>query len=732
MKWLVTAEDLRDEDRPRVGGKAFALVRLARAGFCVPRTICVTTDAYHEYVDRVGLRERILLELHRKDFADMRWEEVWDCATRIRNLFLQKPMPPALKADLSQAIQSLFAGRAVAVRSSAPDEDAAGSSFAGLHESFVNVTGTTDILEHVQKVWASLWSDAALLYRQEIGLDVETSAMAVVIQEAVLGERSGVAFTRNPNDVDQGVVESVHGLNQGLVDGAVEPDRWILDRRGRAVVSHKAVVRKRWMRPSDSGVRLADLPADIAEQPPLSDAEALDVFDTALELEQLLQHPQDMEWTYRQDQIVVLQSRPITTLAADNPQDKRGWYLSLHRSFENLKQLRQRIEIEIIPGMIAAAEELAQQDLPRLSDAALADEIKRRWDINQAWVDLYWQDCIPFAHGVRLFGQFYNDVMRPQDPYEFVDLLVQTDMASLERNRMLEEMASLVRSHQGLSDRLKQEDFSEPGRLLSGKIDQFTEKFGYLADSQSSASEPGRKLQTLLKIVLELAAHPPPPGDTRRQKPLEEKRTAFLDRFEGTERTRAFEMLDLARASYQLRDDDNIYLGRIEAELTAALEEGRRRLRRRDGQEAGIEIAPELLAVMDNLDSSAKPNSGSCSPADEDFTLKARQLVGQPAGSGIARGKARVITHAADLADFKHGEVLVCDAVDPNMTFVVPLACGIIERRGGMLIHGAIIAREYGLPCVTGVPDATAFIKTGDEITVDGFLGIVTINSGEL
>jgi pyruvate,water dikinase len=101
--------------------------------------------------------------------------------------------------------------------------------------------------------------------------------------------------------------------------------------------------------------------------------------------------------------------------------------------------------------------------------------------------------------------------------------------------------------------------------------------------------------------------------------------------------------------------------------------------------------------------------------------------VGQPAGPGLSRGNARVIRHHLDLQDFKNAEILVCDSVDPNMTFVIPLAAGVVERRGGMLIHGAIIAREYGLPCVTGIPDATSLIRTGDEITVDGYLGIVTI-----
>ena len=106
---------------------------------------------------------------------------------------------------------------------------------------------------------------------------------------------------------------------------------------------------------------------------------------------------------------------------------------------------------------------------------------------------------------------------------------------------------------------------------------------------------------------------------------------------------------------------------------------------------------------------------------------KVRQLVGQPAGPGLAVGRARVALHKDDLYAFVGGEILVCDSLDPTMTFVAPLAAAIVERRGGMLVHGAIIAREYGLPCVTGVPDATLEIHTGDLLTVDGFLGIVVV-----
>jgi pyruvate,water dikinase len=136
--------------------------------------------------------------------------------------------------------------------------------------------------------------------------------------------------------------------------------------------------------------------------------------------------------------------------------------------------------------------------------------------------------------------------------------------------------------------------------------------------------------------------------------------------------------------------------------------------------------------VLADLDHPKSPKTSEVESDENPLKIKPRQLIGQPAGPGIARGSARVIREHSDLADFQHGDVMVCDAVDPNMTFVVPLAAAVVERRGGMLIHGAIIAREYGLPCVTGIPDATILVQTGEDVTVDGYLGIVTVGSGEI
>jgi phosphohistidine swiveling domain-containing protein len=732
MNWIVSAENINQADRSRVGGKGYALAMLIKGGFAVSKTLCVTSETYQEYVSQTGLRERILLELNRKAFKNMRWEEIWDCATRIRNMFLRKPIPKEISGQLKEAIRTAFKGKAVVVRSSSPEEDDAASSFAGLHESYVNIQGTDAILEHISKVWASLWSDAALLYRQEIGLDVKKSAMAVVIQEIVVGDKSGVAFSKSPNDASQGVIESVYGLNQGLVDGAVEPDRWILDRREKTIISHTPAERKYWIITGESGVRLDALPEKLTNLPPLDADEARHVFGLALEAENYFKSPQDVEWTFRKRDLVVLQSRPITTLSTQKKDDSRSWYLSLHRSFENLKLLRQKIENELIPSMISAADQLARQELTEVSDRDLAAEINRRWEINQKWTNIYWEEFIPYAHGVRLFGQIYNDAMHPEDPYEFVDLLTRTEMASLERNQMLADLANWIRNNPSLAKALSAGQTEDLDPQFVEALDRFVEKFGDLTCAITGGTQCEQGSDSLYKILLEMAAHPPPETDQKPSKHKDALQDKFLSSFEGEQKKKAFELLDLARSSYQLRDDDNIYLGRIEAQLLAAVREARQRIDTYHHRGSDKKIAAELVQVVESLDHRPPFHSPYQQKPEDGFVIQARQLIGQPAGPGLAKGPARVIKHATDLTEFKHGEILICDAVDPNMTFVVPLAAGVVERRGGMLIHGAIIAREYGLPCVTGIPDVTTLIQNGDEVTVDGYLGIVTIGSSDL
>ncbi len=702
MKLTLSLREITEKDRSHVGGKGFALAAMHRSGLHVPEALCISTEAYQEYVSSTGLLAQMHMELFRKPFEEMRWEEIWDTALRIRNLFAKTPMPSELQRKLKQAIPIRFLKHPVSVRSSAPGEDAAKTSFAGLHESFVNIQGIESILEHIRLVWASLWSDRALLYRQELNLDVEKSTMAVVVQEMVFGERSGVVFGMSPVDEKQSAVEAVYGLNQGLVDGTVEPDRWILDRENGHILKHHPARREKILVPEPKGVRLGTLPNKLRNRAPLMDKEVMEVYALAMKAESFFGSPQDAEWTYRKRVLHALQARPITT-GSTSSQDQRPWYLSLHRSFDNLRGLRTKIEKELIPQMEKEAHDMSLLDLSNLSDSVLAREIRTRNQVHKEWLETYRRDCIPFAHGMRLFGKIYNDLMKPEDPFQFTALLGGAGMVSVQRNEMLAHLAELLRKDpsneacilEGKGDDCK----TEVKEVLKRVLDQF----GDLAWEKGRLGEDTNRL---LKLILQMASRSDRAKSGTAGDPIELE-NEFLSRFEEEQKPYALELLDLARASYRLRDDDNIYLGKIEGQFLAALEEGTRRIDSRSMSRIQSAETDDLLQAVQS-EAPARKTGPKARPSGrrKAFSLKSRQIVGQPAGPGMAMGKARVVLDSSDLFNFQKGEILVCDAVDPGMTFVVPLASGIVERRGGMLIHGAIIAREYGIPCVTGVPPA--------------------------
>jgi pyruvate,water dikinase len=214
----------------------------------------------------------------------------------------------------------------------------------------------------------------------------------------------------------------------------------------------------------------------------------------------------------------------------------------------------------------------------------------------------------------------------------------------------------------------------------------------------------------------------------------------LLDAVGLARRDEALDVIETGRVSWKLRDDDNLLVARLESQLLRALDvaAGRLRMVGRLSSEVrpnDAHVEPMVAALRQpsggavtlEFSAEARNAQSACTPPGE----SPRQLIGQPASPGVATGAVRCIHGRADLGKFRRGEVLVCDAIQPTMTHLVPLASAIVERRGGMLIHGAIIARELGIPCVNGVRRAAEILNNGDLVTVDGHLGIVTVGPAE-
>jgi pyruvate,water dikinase len=741
---LISLGAYKESDESVVGGKAAKTAALARAGYKVPNGFALSTWAYEAFIADAGIVTAIRMELDRKSLDEMRWEEIWDTALRLRGLFLAHPLPGALREAIVDGLGHLDPNAAVAVRSSAVGEDSAGRSFAGLHESFTDVRGTRGVEDAVRLVWASLWSDAALLYRKELGLDPERSRMAVLVQEMVDADRSGVAFAADPRGSrrDVAIIEAVPGPCSLLVDGMVDPDRWELNRLTHDVVS--------WQRGQRGD-------AD-ANEPLLARHDLERILATALSIEELFRWSPDLEWTGRSDAFTVLQARPITTVDVGEG-DKRSWYLTLRPGDGRLQALRRRVVEKLIPELEAEGQALADEALDDLDDSQLAQAIEARSQAVAKWKRIYWDEFIPFAHGVRRLATYYNDAVRPGDPYEFVGLLRDQPLLATQRNRAIGKLAHQLSSNAALRaavERLLDEHtdgllWSTFRRELAGAapgserflrdVDDLAERFLDIAyDDVRLRDEP----EPFLRNLVEMSSPPGPEAgadpDPDSGDPVRILESRLLEAVGAGRRAEALEVLETGRVSWKLRDDDNLLVARLESQSLRALETGAERLRARarligDGHVSAAHVtalvralrepSAERLVIAPSADRERSEATGG--PPSE----TPRQLVGQPASPGMATGRVRRIRSRDDLGRFRRGEVLVCDAIQPTMTHLVPLASAIVERRGGMLIHGAIIARELGIPCVNGVRGAVDSLRDGDLVTVDGHLGIVTVGDAE-
>ncbi|MGN6635179.1 MAG: PEP/pyruvate-binding domain-containing protein [Oryzihumus sp.] len=315
----VLVADLRtldDHMLGTVGGKAAHLGELVRAGLAVPPGFCVTTTAYARAIAGTDLAG-VAATLARLDPADTAGAA--EHAARAREVVLAAGMPVQVADAVVAAYESLPDGPdvPVAVRSSATAEDLPTASFAGQQDTFLNVVGTSAVLEAVRRCWASLWTDRAVTYRQVNGIDHTSVRLAVVVQRMVDAAVAGVLFTADPisGARHHAVIEASPGLGEAVVSGTVNPDRFVVDTATCAVVDRtlgdkRHVVRSR----PGGGTAHHTLPAADTVAC-LDDEQACRLARLGRQVQDHFAAPQDIEWALDgSGQVWLVQSRPITTL----------------------------------------------------------------------------------------------------------------------------------------------------------------------------------------------------------------------------------------------------------------------------------------------------------------------------------------------------------------------------------------------------------------------------------
>ena len=308
--WL---DNVRADDTGTVGGKAASLGEMTAAGLSVPPAFVVTADTYRSFIEETGVGTE-LFEAVDVDADDSR--ALAEAAERAQTLIRETPTPDPVREEIMSAYARIGEDAAVAVRSSATAEDMPTASFAGQQETYLNVTGET-LLERVRDCWASLFTQRAIYYRQEQGFDHSVVDMAVVVQEMVDADKSGVLFTSHPSTGAPVVtVEAGWGLGEAVVSGAVTPDNYVIDRVSGEVEEVSVAEKKvKHVRDAETGETVErPVPADRRKERVLSDGELSALRDLGAEIEEYYGDPQDVEWAIEDGEVYLLQSRPITTI----------------------------------------------------------------------------------------------------------------------------------------------------------------------------------------------------------------------------------------------------------------------------------------------------------------------------------------------------------------------------------------------------------------------------------
>ncbi len=285
---------LGDEDChevQRVGGKAANLSRLA-ASYRVPTGFCLTPELYHEWLESAGQGQTDSAALS-QDLMDVVSREYGEMTARCG-----------------------ITDPAVAVRSSALDEDGAGTSFAGQYDTYLNIIGSEAIADAIVKCWGSVGGDRMESYRKEHGLPADSLGVAVLVQQLVSADVSGVVFSANPisGNRDEVMINSTWGLGESLVSGKVTPDTWIVDKSDSRLKDKYSGEKGAMTILEEGGTAEVRVPRSQREAATLDADQAKEVAKLAQDLETEMGWPVDLEFAYHANDLYLLQCRPITTL----------------------------------------------------------------------------------------------------------------------------------------------------------------------------------------------------------------------------------------------------------------------------------------------------------------------------------------------------------------------------------------------------------------------------------
>ncbi|MGO3152675.1 MAG: PEP/pyruvate-binding domain-containing protein [Galactobacter sp.] len=819
------------------GGKGASLAKSAR-DLPVPGGLIVTADAYARFVG--PLKEHIAALAEGEEPAEA-----------IAELIRTTELPQGWAEEIEAAMQAIgLIDRPVAVRSSGTMEDLPGAAFAGQHDTYLGVRGPQAVAEAVRDCYASLWNNHAYAYREQLGVDHLEAKMAVVVQLMVsvgADEAAGVAFSVDPvrGNTDEVLINAAFGLGETVVGGEEPVDEYRVRRDdGNVVASEIAAKRTALvMREAVDGgawTGLVQLSAAQGTRSSLTPEQAGRVAELALAAENHFGFPQDIEWAFSGDALYLLQSRPITRVAARWTRDESaerfptpitpltwdlveaGFHHSLNHSFDLMglppfhdkwfamkdfyiygnqtavDLYAGRLPTNLLSSVETITESLPQiaaqfgwvQELPgrwmrdldtyllgigRLSNEPLESKtLGQLWDHVIAISDLgteYFLSNIAISLTQRtLYGALQHMLSLALDAEQaqvvFERLLASTETKTSQVNAELRELAEVIADDASLLDVLEANP-GEAGVAALTRFPAFEREFSaflsrhghreldFDAYHPTWVEAPHIVLDQLRLLALHSVetdeggeASESARADLKRKVVQAETERAVVNAAPEKLRYLVQEVIRLARTYTALDDLEHYQTTRLTLPLRRALKELGSRL-----VSAGVlaEVMDVYFIPFKDLDAAIR--TGSLEPLGEvaarnkagyqeavartpDWNhgvqavpddLDSEGVIRGTAGSpGEVSGEVFVVHSPEDFSSFPEGAILIARTTNPAWTALFYQASGVVTESGGALSHGAVTARELGLPAVMAVRNATSRFSNGQRVKVNGSTGVIT------
>lgn len=722
MSFIKPFSEISKKDFQIAGGKGASLGEMTQAGISVPDGFIILSTTFEKLLKEIGLDAQIEKIISSLDYKNI--HAVESASKKIESLILSIEISKNIAEEIEKSFKNLGT-KFVAIRSSATAEDGIEHAWAGQLESYLNTT-KENLFENIKKCWASLFTSRAIFYRFEKQLHTQKISVAVVVQEMIQSEISGIAFSVHPvtQDKNQIIIEAVKGLGEAIVSGSITPDSYVIAKDTKSILN-----------------------TSLVDKPVLNNDQIIELTDLVIQIENHFGFPCDIEWAFEKGKFYILQSRPITTLEGTEVKTNDKKFVS----FEN----------PIYPYFYSSTANAPKQ---KFNDKHLMGG----WYVKFRYGTTTIVDA-PVS-SFNEYGDYFLELLLNKDG-EFENYVFKLAQNLIELNKKLEKINYADLKNNTISnledfypefDQIYSKaigigyslDYAFDKYIKNKKIDAHTIENTY----QSFALKEKCELQHIFKNTKnfenEILDHSfryswlqnDYSGEYRLSK------EDFINRkTEVLKEDIIYSDIELQKPNSILEWISFLTMMRDERKKANLIVDGLLdRYLYQECKKYGIsrEIAvmstvdefeknkTEVLKNYDGVRTAEVTHSGLVDIPNEKWEMavkdvlidsNAKTIQGVSAMTGKVVGNVKVVLSRNDFHKLDDGDILVTSMTRPEFTQVLSKVSAIITNEGGITCHAAIIARELKKPCVIGTKIATKVLKDGNKVEVDADSGIIKI-----